>query len=205
MAEKNVILVEGKDDEHVVKQLFGGYPATLPFQLKEMAGIDKLLETLPVQIDASELERLGVVVDADEQIEARWAQLKTLLSAAGYTTLPATPDQGGTLIKEQGRPLIGVWIMPDNALPGKLENFLSFLIPPSDALWPKAQRDVDAIPAADMKFQKPDEIKAKLHTWLAWQAEPGKPYGLAIRARFLDAEAPPAQQFMNWLKRLLSA
>ncbi len=44
--------------------------------------------------------------------------------------------------------------------------------------------------------------KALLHTWLAWQAEPGKPIGQAITANYLDANAMPAQQLMKWIRHL---
>jgi hypothetical protein len=46
------------------------------------------------------------------------------------------------------------------------------------------------------------EAKARLHTWLAWQEEPGKPIGQAITKRFLDPEATEAQAFLDWLRRL---
>ena len=205
MAEKVVIMVEGKDDEHVVKQLYGGYPNVLPFRLKDMESIEKLVEALPVEIDASELERLGVIVDADGNVGNRWMQLSNIFREAGYQSIPPQPDKAGTIIKEAGHPVIGVWVMPDNSLPGKLEDFLSLLIPSNDLLWPKAQQDVSAIPQVLRKFSVPDTIKAQMHTWLAWQEEPGRPFGIAIRATFLDANAPHAQDFMSWLNRLLTA
>ncbi len=54
------------------------------------------------------------------------------------------------------------------------------------------------------KFSKPDTKKATLHTWLAWQKEPGKPYGTAIRARYFRVDSPAAQQFVAWFKRLFT-
>lgn len=44
--------------------------------------------------------------------------------------------------------------------------------------------------------------KAMIHTWLAWQREPGRPMGLAITKRFLDPEAPSAMEFVAWVRRL---
>ncbi len=43
---------------------------------------------------------------------------------------------------------------------------------------------------------------AEIHTWLAWQEEPGSPLGQAITKRYLDADAPRAQQLMDWVRRL---
>jgi hypothetical protein len=48
------------------------------------------------------------------------------------------------------------------------------------------QSSVAAIPEAERRFGPLAEPKAIIHTWLAWQKEPGKPLGTAITARFLD-------------------
>ena len=47
-----------------------------------------------------------------------------------------------------------------------------------------------------------DEPKAVIHTWLAWQEEPGRPFGTAIKARFLDPSVPEVDVLTAWLKRL---
>ena len=44
--------------------------------------------------------------------------------------------------------------------------------------------------------------KALIHTWLAWQEDPGTPLGLAVTKRYLDGDHALAQQFVQWLLRL---
>ncbi len=41
-----------------------------------------------------------------------------------------------------------------------------------------------------------------MHTWLAWQNKPGRPFGTAITARYLDADVPEATAFVAWLEKL---
>jgi len=41
-----------------------------------------------------------------------------------------------------------------------------------------------------------------MHTWLAWQEEPGKPLGTAITAKFLDANVAQVDVLVAWLKAL---
>ncbi len=41
-----------------------------------------------------------------------------------------------------------------------------------------------------------------MHTWLAWQSEPGEPYGTAIRAGYLNASVPQVDGLAAWLERL---
>ncbi|MGH9822270.1 MAG: DUF3226 domain-containing protein [Blastocatellia bacterium] len=45
-------------------------------------------------------------------------------------------------------------------------------------------------------------MKAHIHTWLAWQEKPGLPLGLAITFRYLNPDAPSAQQLVAWVRRL---
>jgi hypothetical protein len=99
----------------------------------------------------------------------------------------------------------GVWLMPNNELPGKLEDFLSFLVPQHDKLLPFVEGFLDGLPSRDdcnARFPDKDRVKASIHAWLAVQDEPGKPMGAAITARYLDADASMATELVAWLKRL---
>ena len=93
--------------------------------------------------------------------------------------------------------------MPDNNQNGILEDFIAFLVPDSDVHWVRAESCINRIPLAESRFPPERRSKALIHTWLAWQEQPGRPLGQAITARYLDAEAPHAQQLIVWIRRLL--
>lgn len=196
----NLLWVEGKNDQHVFYNLLKHHQIPEQFEI-----IDNILDDLPVQLKASELQRLGIVVDADLDIKPRWDALSRILTGAGQVALPSTPDPAGTIVEveQADRVLtVGLWIMPDNQLPGLLEDFVSFLVPANDPLWGRAEDCVRHIPEKQRRFRDQHRVKAYLHTWLAWQKEPGKPMGQAITARYLDANLPPAHQLMSWVKQL---
>jgi hypothetical protein len=45
--------------------------------------------------------------------------------------------------------------------------------------------------------------KAHVHTWLAWQEEPGTPMGLAITKKYLkNVHSEPCLRFISWIRRL---
>ena len=90
--------------------------------------------------------------------------------------------------------------MPNNQVPGILEDFLLFLVPSSDRQLPHARSCVESIDSPS--FKDKDKSKAVIHTWLSWQADPGKPYGTAITARFLDPDVPAVEVLVNWLQCL---
>ena len=146
-----------------------------------------------------------MVIDADTNLQARWHSIRNLLIDGGYQKVPARPQQNGTIVeppKESILPRVGVWIMPDNRTTGKLEDFLGFLVPQPNALFDHAVSSVSNTPTR--LFSQSDEIKAVMHTWLAWQKKPGLPYGTAIKARFLDPNVPQVDILVSWLKRLFS-
>jgi hypothetical protein len=204
MADKYLLLVEGKDDEHVFYHLLEHYHVPEQFKIKDKDGVDNLLGTLDVEIEGSGLERLGIVIDADTDIQARWQALRNILIQCGYVNVPTGPSPEGLIIEQDGRPAVGIWIMPDNTLPGMLEHFIGFLVPLGDTLWPRAERCVEQIPEPERRFQPQHQIKAHVHTWLAWQEDPGTPMGQAITKRYLDAEAQHAKRLMGWVRRLFN-
>jgi hypothetical protein len=200
-ASKNILLVEGKDDEHVFYHLLAYHNIPEGFRIKNKNGIDNLLETLEVELQGSGLERLGIVVDADTNLAARWQSLRHILSTLGYT-VPDNPEPNGTLLQQKDWPVVGIWLMPDNTLPGMLEDFISALIPSEDSLWKRALDCVQHIPEEERRFLAAHQSKAQIHTWLAWQDDPGTPLGLSITKRYLNADAPLAHNLMNWIRRL---
>ena len=207
MPERKVLLVEGSDDEHVVKNLCGRYDFPSLLDVKACGNVERLIESIATELRAGEGpgDAVGILVDADENAQNRWQSIRSRIASAGYVGLPDQPAAGGTIIDPPSDtilPRAGVWIMPDNQTPGILEDFLGFLVPVPNALFEHAQASVDSIPPEERRFRDVDEPKALIHTWLAWQAEPGRPFGTAITARFLDTDVPEASVFADWLKRL---
>lgn len=92
--------------------------------------------------------------------------------------------------------------MPNNTLPGKVEDFVALLVSPNDSLWKQAERNVQKIPEAERRFSSEAFIKAHIHTWLAWQETPGLSTGQAITRRYLNPNAPEALLLLDWLRRL---
>lgn len=54
------------------------------------------------------------------------------------------------------------------------------------------------------RFKAVQRSKAVVHTYLAWQDEPGKPLGQSITAQALRPDQPLAERFVDWLKRLFA-
>ncbi|MEJ2387494.1 MAG: hypothetical protein P8Y27_09405 [Chromatiaceae bacterium] len=204
MAVKRVLMVEGPDDEHVVKHVCGQRQLGTIENIHAYGGKDLLIDGIEARLKESDISALGILVDADEDLQARWAAVASRLSTAGYVGIPVSPTEEGTVIAAPAGtllPRVGIWLMPDNRLPGILEDFLQFLVPDGDPLLEHAKHSIDTIPIRLCRFSKLKRPKALIHNWLAWQEEPGKPLGQAILARYLDPNLPAADVFADWLRR----
>jgi hypothetical protein len=200
---RRILLVEGKNDEHVIYALCQHHRLPERFKVEAAGSIEDLLDLIRVRPKESDLDRLAVILDADEDLSARWAQVKARAARAGYGDIPDQPIEGGALLVAPDLPRLGVWLMPNNQLPGMLEDFLSFLVPPTDPSLPRVDQFLDGIPAPARRFRSAHRPKARIHAWLAVQEEPGKPLGQAITARYLDAESAVLEPFLTWLRAAL--
>src|SRR5215213_9241901 len=159
MAESRVLLVEGTDDLHVLAHIFKAHGHEGKITIRDQEGVDKvkkrldenifnnLLEDLPVELKGSEVAAIGIIVDADLDIKARWQSLANRLKDLNYVDVPDLPKIGGTICTGKDLPKIGVWLMPDNSLPGMLEDFVKLLVPDgSQHLLKRAAEAVESIP-----------------------------------------------------------
>jgi len=52
------------------------------------------------------------------------------------------------------------------------------------------------------KYSSTHKSKAKIHTWLSWQEDPGTPMGLAITKRYLTVNDTNCSMLINWILKL---
>jgi hypothetical protein len=200
----NRLIVEGRDDQWSVIALTKRYgwdwdnPLDYFPYVDNAKGVDKALESLPVAIRS--YSRVGIVVDADMNTSDRWAEVRAKIIGE-IADFPAFPDSSGT-VHESGSRRVGVWLMPDNQAPGKLEDFLAALVPSTDNCWDWADAAAKGAVERGAEFSESDFIKAHIHTWLAWREEPGLPFGTAITASMFAHDAKLAKQFVDWMNRL---
>jgi hypothetical protein len=88
-----------------------------------------------------------------------------------------------------------------------LEDFVKLLIRPDDLLSPFVHQILSQIEEQDIQDRYNPEVhraKAFIHTWLAWQKDPGTPMGLALTKTYLDHNAELCLRFVGWLNRLFN-
>ena len=203
--QARVLLVEGQNDKHVVLQLvnrrFSGDNETAPeFYIKDMEGVQPLLDVIGAEIIAPNRQAVGILVDADDDINARWEAVRNRLLEEGVSAPPRS-NANGTVIHTDGKPRVGVWIMPDNETRGELEDFVERMIPADDRVWPLSEKYIDGIPREHQAFSENKTLRAKIHAWLAAREDP-RQMGLAIRAEDLDIDGALCRRFVAWIEEL---
>lgn len=204
MPEKAILFVESPNDQHVFYALLQRFAVPEVCKVEPKGGVSNVLKTLRVQLkiqdEEAQFERIGVVVDADADLQQRWNELRNILVDAGYQNVPERPEPIGTIIRQEGSPTVGVWIMPNNTVPGELEDFISFLVPSDDVLWQHTIKVVEELP--ERRFAEADQQKSHVHTWLVWQKDPGTPMGWAITKKYLNTNVEEVQRLMDWFQAL---
>jgi len=197
------LLVEGGDDQHVVWALCENYKISENFDVIDCEGIDSLKEHIYIFSKQRSIQTIGIVIDADTALQARWTSIKNILTETGFT-IPQDLLKEGLIVNNETQK-VGIWIMPDNNTNGMLEDFISFLVPKDDKLIPVVDSTLCNIEKQKLnKYSDVHKSKAKIHTWLAWQENPGTPMGLSITKRYLSTDDEVCQRFVNWLKSLFS-
>lgn len=218
MSHPHLLLVEGDDDRHAIRNLLVQHDIPAAFlpeagshhviAIKQVESVDDFPPAIRNELKVGpDLSALGVVADADQSAENEWKSIWNALHAHGERPpLPELkPDGwvGSVPTFERDEIPAGVWVMPNNASQGALEEFAMDLVPDGDELWDYSREVIVGLP--ERRFDDKDEGKAQIHTWLAWQETPREPIGRALTQGVLNPEADLAERFVDWTRRLFPA
>lgn len=208
------LIVEGKDDAIAISSILRqrgvdkplGYKDEDKYKnefVKSSKGFTNISKVLEIEIQNSEVERIGVIIDANEVgAKSRLQSIANVLEKFGITNKEATQDAGHYYTSANGLH-VSIWIMPNNKENGYLEHFLSELIPENHQdTWDYSSKAVD-----DYYHQNSDGLsqvkmqKSKVYAYLALMKNPGQSFGTAISAKYLDAKCAYLNPFENWFRR----
>ena len=202
LPDGRVLLVEGKDDLHVVRHLFQ-FSGLTGVCIIDKQGFETLSKSIRAEVLAEGRTAVGILVDANDTLESRWRAISGRLEAADVEA-PHKPCANGTIIEIDGKPRVGVWLMPNNQSPGELEDFIADMIPPGDGVWPLSKAYINAIPLSDREFAQRKVMRAKVHAWLATRERP-RPMGQSLGLGDLNVDADICKRFVAWLRKLFES
>ena len=195
-----VLLVEGRDDKHVVEHLhWKRFKSAPSFDVLDQHGYQPLCDAIGLELKAPDREVVGIIVDANDDLPSRWAAITGRLRRACPDIEIGDPSLEGTIAGNE--PRVGLWLWPDNESSGEIEDFVARMIPDDDPIWPLSRRYIEGIPVEQRPFSEGKTARAELHAWLAVRAEPRR-MGGAFRTGDLKVDGPLATRFASWLETL---
>jgi hypothetical protein len=209
---KNVLLVEGQDELRTIPELIEinginwGTRKNPVVLLRDCEGCENIIDknVIAVELKADGIEALGILLDADEYPLDRWTAIRNACHNSGM--IAGIPDElpvEGLILEADNGVRVGIWMMPDNQLPGMLETFLGYLLPlDTSSLWELAEETIEKAKVKGAPFTEYHRDKAQIYSWLAWQKPPGRQLHQAIKERILDPQHPEAQRFVSWFRQL---
>ena len=215
--ERSNLYVEGTHDVHVVHHLLLRHGFDCPIsgdkrpqrefaanapEITPAGDKDAVLAAIGTAARVSNDRSVGFVLDADENPQNRWLAVCGRLGEFGLDSPDEIPNEGFVAEIPDSQARVGVWLMPDNQREGALEQFLEDLVEEGDSLLPIAETSTVDARNSGAQFRPADHRKAILHTWLAWQKEPGLPYGAAVKAKCFRVDSPAALAFVEWYRRV---
>ena len=206
-----ILLVEGDEDKRVIPELieangidWGKSPKEAVVFIKSCNGVENLLDKKQIntELKASDLQILGIIVDADESPRARWQRVRQCL-IENFPGVPSELPDTGLIASNTDGIKVGVWMMPDNKERGMLETFLHFLLPENNKnLWRHAEDALNYATKSGAPYKAAHRDKAKIHTWLAWQNPPGRQLHNALTEKILNPQSEYSVPFMTWFREL---
>ena len=204
------LVVEGIDDLYAVVGVMRAHISwpvdreQAPVWIDRGGSVSEILKPafLDVHLKSRTIGTLGVMIDANSSGVTRYRQLRTLCKNTFPEMPERLPAEGLVVGNEHGRRL-GVWIMPDNASDGALEDFLIRII--SDAGQTMLEHATDTVAKArdaGAPVREAHLQKARLYSWMALQDPPSRHPREALYSRALDPAHPYAIPFVEWFKRL---
>lgn len=161
-----MLVVEGKNDLHVILHLVQRSEPSLTFGIRDYEGIENVLGSMSGHVDTSGRPAVGFILDSDDDVSRTWTRIRGEFSnSTRAISLPDQPDSDGTIVArnpDTGDPRFGIWLMPDNVTNGELENFVADMIPTNDIVWPLAQEYVNGIPYNAREFAENKTLRAQI-------------------------------------------
>ena len=204
--EQSRLHVEGKDDDHAIRHLLIRHGIDLP-PIHVAGSREKLLEGVYTAVSLSNGRSVGFVLDANSSLQDRWKRWRRGFASSIWKCRTRSRPMAFVGKSATYGARVGVWLMPDNERDGALEHFLETLVAESDPLIEHARSATSQAKDLGARFADNDNAhrKAVLHAWLAWQEDPGLPYGSAIRARYFRHDSPVAGRFVAWFRQVFGA
>ena len=194
--ESKLLLVEGRDEENFF-EAFLRHLGISGIQVLSYRGKNNLGNRLEVYVDVpsfAQIQSIGIVRDADDNARSALQSVQSSLRNVG---LPAPQD----FLEPAGdSPRVAVFIMPNNADAGALEN-LCLTALADDPAMECVEAFMQCVQVA-VATPPADAAKARMHAFLASREDPELRLGEAGQRRYLPWDNPAFADLAQFLRAI---
>ena len=194
----HVILVEGKDEVNFIGELLKTLLFDTTVDIRDVGGKNQFknkLDTLIKTTNWKKVTRVAIIRDADDSYQSAYQSICDSLAHVGLTV----PEQ--TLSFTSGRPSVGVFIMPNNADKGNLEDLCLQSISTS-AVIECISNFWDCI--CDRGVQPKNRSKSQVQTYLSTMPETCTSLGRAAIQGHWNFSSPQFNDLKNFMSDFLT-
>lgn len=193
--QKKVIAVEGKDEVNFFNALLKDIGIT-DFEIRDVGGKQQFKNKLPALVRMSgfsDVEVLAIIRDADNDANAAFKSISNILRKEGLK--PATEAAQFS----EGRPKIGIFIMPGNSDAGMLEDLCLKTVenhPAMDCVRPF----VNCI--SELEESPNNIVKAKAQAFLAAMPELANSIGVGAQKGYWNFKSEKLTDLKSFIDNL---
>jgi hypothetical protein len=197
LKKTKLLAVEGTDEVIFFEELFKHIGMLDKVELREVGGKDQFkikMPTLQKTTGFNNLDAIGIIRDADENFESAFESIKGVFEKMGIQ-VPARPGQFS-----DGVPKVGIFIMPDNANKGMLENLCLNTVKDDQAM-----ECVDQFIncAKELKKQPKNAAKTKAQAYLALMPEIANSVGRGAQKGYWNFNSRELIPLINFINQLI--
>ncbi len=197
--ESKLLLVEGRDEENFF-EAFLRYLGVSGIQVLNYRGKNNLGNRLEVYVDVpsfAQIQSIGIVRDADGNARSALQSVQSSLRNFGLPVPQNFLEPAGDL---PDSPRVAVFIMPDNANPGALENLCLTALADDPAMG--CVEDFMQCVQAAVATPPADAAKARMHAFLASREDPELRLGEAGQRGYLPWGNPAFDGLAQFLRTI---
>jgi hypothetical protein len=199
ITKKRLLVVEGEDEINFFEKLLKYINMTDLVDIREVGGKAQFKNKMPVLQKASgfnKLEHIAIIRDADENAAGAFASIVGIINNIGLTP----PGKAGQFSSSE--PRVGIFIMPDNASKGMLEDLCLRTVEDCKVI-ECVSGFFDCVKEKELKHPPKNLSKAKAQAFLAAMPEIANSVGVgALKGYwgFDSEELKPLIHFLGQLK-----
>lgn len=196
LKKTKLLAVEGTDEVIFFEELFKHIGMLDIVELREVGGKDQFKIKMPTLLKTTgfnNLDAIGIIRDADENFGSAFESIKNVLKKMGIR-VPDRPGQFSDAI-----PKVGIFIMPDNANKGMLENLCLNTVKDDKAI-ECVDQFIDC--AKKLKKQPKNVAKTKTQAYLALMPEIANSVGRGAQKGYWNFNSVKLKPLINFLTQL---